>query len=271
VTGVISRKTFAVFAALLLVSVTANVYFFLPRNISQGGSSNPNPAPTILQKFKASGYSAIYEGTFLIIDAGKDRGVWASNGIEPDFIYTFPSDHIKLKEQVVSGIELGLYHCQEIIVARSTGVPLKVVASVIGLQTMNKLYTRSDSPLKSINDLDGKKIGTGLATGPREVAYMAKKFGIKPEIVPVGNDTANLVALKLGRIDAISHGFMSLLRLADSGELRIIGEWSEIFPKPWAGACVFATDDLIERNPELVRKFVRATTESVKYLKGNPS
>lgn len=45
----------------------------------------------------------------------------------------------------------------------------------------------------------------------------------------------------------------------------------DIYPKPFVGAGVFATDDMIQQDPELVRRFVRATLEAISYLKENPS
>lgn len=61
------------------------------------------------------------------------------------------------------------------------------------------------------------------------------------------------------------------MRLVDSGELRILVHIRDVVPKPFANLVIFATDDLIEQNPDLVRRFVKATLETVKYLKDNPS
>lgn len=44
----------------------------------------------------------------------------------------------------------------------------------------------------------------------------------------------------------------------------------DVLPKQYVSVVVFATDDLIEQNPDLVRRFVKATLETAKYLKENP-
>ena len=56
----------------------------------------------------------------------------------------------------------------------------------------------------------------------------------------------------------------------DSGAVRLLLPLADIYPKPYTAVVVWATDDLIERNPDLVAKFVGATLEVVQYLKANP-
>jgi ABC-type nitrate/sulfonate/bicarbonate transport system substrate-binding protein len=56
----------------------------------------------------------------------------------------------------------------------------------------------------------------------------------------------------------------------DSGVVRLLLPLADIYPKPYTAVVVWATDELIERNPDLVAKFVGATLEIVQYLKGNP-
>jgi len=45
---------------------------------------------------------------------------------------------------------------------------------------------------------------------------------------------------------------------------------SELYPKPYTAVVVWATDDLIALDPDLVTRFVRATLETVGYLQADP-
>jgi ABC-type nitrate/sulfonate/bicarbonate transport system substrate-binding protein len=239
-------------------------------------SSNiPKPAssPQSLQKFKALGWSATSELDFLIRDAGKERGIWANNGLDPEFVIPLGRSPLArdIKDQVASGVQIGLGIPSNVILARSTGLPVKIVA-VYYSETAVKIYVKVDSPVKTVKDLDGRKIGIAQAGGTQEshVAYLNSKFGITAQFVPVGNLTNMVVSLKLGKIDAFMSPDGAPLRLVDSGELRILLRMADVIPKPWAGLVVLATEDLIQQNPDLVRKFVKATLETVKYLKDNP-
>lgn len=76
--------------------------------------------------------------------------------------------------------------------------------------------------------------------------------------------------MKLGRIDAFWSGDVAVLRLVDSGELRILLNISDFFTKPMETSALWASDDLIEQNPDVARKFVKAILETVRYLRDNP-
>lgn len=124
-----------------------------------------------------------------------------------------------------------------------------------------------------MKDFDGKKIGVLSANDAfsRNLLYLSNRFGIKVEPVPLGNITNMVVALKLGKIDGFMTGQGAVLRLVHSGELKVVVSMSDVFPKPWGLIVIFATDDMIENNPDLLNRFVKATLETVRYLKENPN
>jgi ABC-type nitrate/sulfonate/bicarbonate transport system substrate-binding protein len=93
---------------------------------------------------------------------------------------------------------------------------------------------------------------------------------INAEPVSVGSLANNVEALKAGQIDALYSAEGAALALIDSGDLRLVLPLADIYPKPYTAVVIWATDDLIEQNPDLVRKFVKATLEIVGYLKANP-
>jgi ABC-type nitrate/sulfonate/bicarbonate transport system substrate-binding protein len=93
---------------------------------------------------------------------------------------------------------------------------------------------------------------------------------INAEPVSIGSLANNVAALKAGQIDALYSAEGAALTLIDSGDLRIVLPLADIYPKPYTAVVVWATDDLIEQNPDLVRKFVKATLDIVGYLKANP-
>lgn len=228
-----------------------------------------------MEKFKAIGHWADGSSVFAVIDAGKDRGIWASNGLDPEFIFKpdrSPNVAADLKEQVASGIKIGISVAAVAVQARASGVPLKIVAGYISEVGAGNIYVKPDAAINAIKDLDGKKVGvisTAHATY-RSTLWLSNKFAIKPQFVPLGNTTSMLVALKFGKIDAFVPNDPLPLRLVDSGELSILIRLADFLPKPWLVNVLFATEDLIEQNPDLIRRFVKATLETVKYLKENP-
>src|SRR5205085_1612772 len=93
----------------------------------------------------------------LIVDAAKQQGIWAKHGLEPEFVPAAGSA-VQLKEQMESGVKLGWVNTAEVLLARSQGVPVKIVAGYFG-ETIAKIFVKADAPIKAANDLDGKKVG----------------------------------------------------------------------------------------------------------------
>ena len=287
----ISRISLAIIAVVVIVGGAAYAYYALqpaapPQQVAPAPKPAPQPqqpapvpkpppAPIVMEKVKVAGLTTVFGATDLIVQAGKERSIWASNGLDPEFV-TVPRSALAisdLKEFVSSGVKMGLQSTVDTLSARADGAPVKIVAGYTGDPIALKIFGKPDSTIKTPQELDGKKIGviSNTHSTARAVILLSQKFSIKPELVPLGNLSNSLAALKAGRIDAISSAEVNAYRLVDSGELKILVPSGDYYPKPWAAGGVWATDDLIKENPDLVKKFGKATLETVKYLKENPN
>lgn len=262
----------AMVLVVVVVIVGASAAFFLLQTRTTAPQTAPSPAQA--GNLKVSGYNPTVEAYSLVVMAATERGIWSSNDINPEFI-TLPSRTTlasDIKEQVDSGIKIGLNVATEALLARANGVPIKVVAGYTG-DTPTKIYVKASGPIKTVQDLDGKKVGVFIVPGSeqRRVLYISNKLGIKTEPVSSGDLTNQDISLQQGRIDAFVSSDPAALQMVDSGKLRVLISVSDVLPKPWVNFVVWATDDIIQQNPDIVRKFVKATLEAVKYLKDNPS
>lgn len=238
-----------------------------------GQSARPQPSsPTSTSpyKFKAAAEHPTFEWFFLLVDAGKEQGIWNKNGLDPDFVPVAASS-TQLKERIDAGIEIGLVNAAEATLARVNGAPVKTVAGYFG-ETTARIFVAANGPIKTPKDLDRKKIGIVATTHTsyRTVMYMNEKLAIKAEPVSLGSLPNNLSALRSGQIDAFYSAEGAALALVDSGELRLLLPLRDIYPKPYTAVVVWTTDDLIQKNPDLVARFVKATLETVAYLKDHP-
>ena len=178
---------------------------------------------------------------------------------------------MQLKQQVEAGVKIGLVNTAEVLLARSQGTPLKIVAGYLG-ETVAKIFVRADSPMKTAKELDGKKIGilSATHTSYRAVLYMNDKLGIKAEPVALGDLENNTAALKAGTVDAIYSAEGAALTLVDSGVLKILVALPDVYPRPYTAVVVWATDDLIQQRLDIVKRFVKTVLEAVGYLKEHP-
>src|SRR5712671_5505836 len=232
-------------------------------------SRQPSSAAT--HKFNAAVENPAFEWFFLLVDAGKEQGIWTKHGLDPEFVPAAGSA-AQLKERVDAGIEIGYVNTAEVPLARSNRIPVKIVSGYFG-ETTARIFAAADGPIKTAKELDGKKIGIVATTHTsyRTVLFMNERLAIKAEPVPLGSLQNNVTGLKAGQIDAFYSAEGAALTLVDTRDVRLLLPLADIYPKPYTAVVVWTTDDLIKNNPDLVTRFVRATLETVAYLKTHPS
>ena len=223
-----------------------------------------------LTSMKVSGENKSFEWFFLLTDAGTQQGIWSKNGLDARFVGAAGSA-AQLKEQVASGLKIGWVNTAEVLIARSQGVPVKVVAAHFG-DTIAKIFAKPDSAINTARDLHGKRVGvlSQSHTSYKAVLYLNEKLGIKAEPVAAGNLANNVAALNDGKIDAFYSAEGAALGLVASGDLKIAVRLADVYPKPYTAVVVWATDDLIRDHPGVVRGFVAGTLQTVTYLQRNP-
>lgn len=155
----------------------------------------------------------------------------------------------------------------EILRAISKGeVDLVSVATVYQRSSFSLVHS-SESKLGSLNDLVGKTVGIMSVGGISEnfLDVMLINQGVDPTSVKrevVGNNPGNFELVKLGRIDAFmsSTGTNIAMKLAGL-PFNAIGT-DDFAAMP--GQCYVTLRETVEKQPELVQRFVNAADASVR-------
>ena len=159
------------------------------------------------------------------------------------------------------------------IMVRANGIPVKAVA-VLGGRSLMQLVINKDKGINTIADLRGKTITT-LAF--QDTTYFAL-LGMLSTVGLSKNDVnaqavgpANIYKLFLaGQADAMASVPDWTYLVKTQGTMKIDIIPSDTVFKSMAQAIV-ASDDMIAKNPELVRKVVRATLKGLKDIMDNPA
>jgi len=154
------------------------------------------------------------------------------------------------------------------IMVRANGIPVKAVA-VLGGRSLMQLVINKDKGINSIKDLKGKTI-TALAF--QDTTYFAL-LGMLSTVGLTKNDVnaqaagpAGIYKLFLaGQADAMASVPDWTYIVKTQGTMKIEVIPSDTVFKSMAQAIV-ASDEMIAKNPELVRKVVRATLKGLKDI-----
>lgn len=248
------------FSIILLVAILFAV-IVLAFTINNGKSSDLEEVQ-LRANFFISGEHAPYY-------LGIDKGFYEDEGIE---LKLNSGEGSSLAVQLVGrgDEEFGLASSEIVLKGRTNGIPV-ISVSVINPVSPVTIISLKDVEIRELEDLYGKTLGVNYKSNTYQQykALVRKKQLDSSQITEVPG-AANIESLLSGRVDAILRQTQN-----EAVSLKIKGyevneQLFEDYGIHFYGITLITNDDLIKENPELVRRFVRATIKSWEYSIDNP-
>ncbi len=152
------------------------------------------------------------------------------------------------------------------ILAYSRGVPIKIVAGTH--KYGYGLVVNSD--IKNISDLEGKTVGCVREGAPADLLLnrLIEEYDLEEITIRRMNPLKQVIALETGRIDA---AFLPEhhASVAESKGFRMLIESKDLW-HDMQGSVLVVRSDLIENDPETVRKLVRVTEKATDWINEHP-
>ncbi|MYW63394.1 ABC transporter substrate-binding protein [Streptomyces sp. SID8379] len=265
-----THRTFTALAAVVLLAATAACG-------SDSDSDNPkSPAAG------GTGTTTIKVGVIPIVDVaplylGQRRGFYKERGLKLEM--TTAQGGAAIVPGVVSGqFQFGFSNSTSLMIAQSTGVPVKVVANGVastGEQgaDFGAVVVKKGSSLKSAKDLEGKKVAVNTLKNINEltVRESVRKDGGDPDKVTFVELAFDQMpaALTKGQIDAAQVVEPALATVKAQGGTEIASNLVDPAPNLTV-AMYFASTQYLQQHPDIVKKFQAATAESLKYASSHP-
>jgi NitT/TauT family transport system substrate-binding protein len=207
---------------------------------------------------------------------GKEKGFFASRNIE----LTLESGQggAAIVPGVVSGqFQFGFSNVTSLLIAQSRGLPLKVVSNGVASTGKDKadfggVVTRDDS-IKTAADLAGKRVAVNTLKniGDSTIRASVRKAGGDPSSIKfVELAFPDMpAALQADRVDAIwvVEPFLST-SLGEGG--RLVASNYVDTAADLTVAVYFTSEQLTKSDPDLVKRFTEAMTESLAYADSHP-
>lgn len=152
------------------------------------------------------------------------------------------------------------------------GAPEKAVGVMAGPPVNMFVLTGAKSGVKDVNDLKGKTIG--VSTMGSLTYWLAIQFARHQgwpddaiKIVPMGNIQAEAAAFASGNLDAAVASLEGGLTMEAKGQAHLFKSFD--FVSPFLVHVFFATNDLMAKNPDALRRYLKAWFETVAYTKAH--
>jgi NitT/TauT family transport system substrate-binding protein len=169
--------------------------------------------------------------------------------------------------------QIGFSSLSALITGHARGLPFQLVAPG-GVYTADDPYAymlvRSDSPIRTGRDLNGKTLGSasiGDLDTVSAYAWMDQNGGdVKTtHVIELANPVLSR-ALIDGRIDAVSIGQPWVTLALDSGKIRTIGKsFSAIAPR-FLMSAYFSTAAFATANPDALERFEHVVSDASAYV-----
>ena len=214
-----------------------------------------------------SGEHAMYFG-------GWTKGFWEEQGIDITITRGYGSGDTVTK--IAGGAaDFGIADIGALITARArTGVPVKQIMQTY-THSPHSLFVLKSSGITTFQGLEDKKIG--ITPGNSHRVYfpkVAERAGTDPsKIIWSNSDASAMAALLISKkIDAAP--FFAMHHYYQNKAAMRAGEEIVVLPFVETGFAIYATglvarDDMIEENPDLVRRFLIANRNAMEWARDN--
>jgi len=202
---------------------------------------------------------------------GKERGFYKEEGI--DITINEGRGSANTVQVVAAGSDtFGLADSSSVVATAAKGAEVKSVMSLLN-STGFSVVSLAETGIKTPKDLEGRKlaVSAGDPLGQLFRALAAHNNLDMSKITFVQVDpAAKVVAVLEKRVDALLGGaddqyFLIKYKGGNPAAMRYADFGANI-----VGMTILATGDTIKKNPDLVKRFVRATAKSWDEAKKNP-
>lgn len=203
---------------------------------------------------------------------GIDGGYFKRAGVNLTGVIAGAGGGTSVRNVMASELGYGEVVLSAAIAAIQEGQDIRVVN--IGARSVADVVVvvKPDSSIRSLKDLEGKKIGFSNPKSLSEIlAIMAiEKGGLKADQaqrVALGSLGGALTALEKGAVDSAIT--MQVVWHQRADKLRVLLDAGRDLP-PMVQSVGIATGDLMRKNPEKLRAIIAARREAVKFMYEKP-
>lgn len=209
--------------------------------------------------------------SFIPLDVGVEQGIFAKYGLDVEV--SSSTGDAKLQQALASdSVEFGLGSGPGMAFAVK-GSPVIAVAAFAAEPRNIAVIVGADSAIKGVPDLKGKLLA--VTTAGSLTDWLAHRLAVQEgwgvdgvKTAALGGFGPSLAALKTHQVDGLMAATEAGYLLEERKEGRIIVGMEKYAPK-FHTHVVFARQNLVASNPDLVNRFLKGFFGSIAFMKAN--
>jgi NitT/TauT family transport system substrate-binding protein len=229
------------------------------------------PAPTRAADLTTIrvGRAIVNAWPFAVFEVGQDAHIWEKVGLKLD-IASFKGDGQLQQAMTAGSIDFGL-GSGPAMGYRAKGVPAIAVAALYTAPGDMAIVIPTNSTIKSVKDLKGKTLGVTTAGSLTDwlVHELSRQQGWGSDGITslaMGSTEARVAAMESGQIAGSVGDIGVAYELQEQGKGRLFQTFAG-FVKQFETHVIFASDDMVNKHPEIVEKFLKGWFMTVAYMR----
>jgi NitT/TauT family transport system substrate-binding protein len=201
-----------------------------------------------------------------------EKGFFKAEGADVSGILSSAGGGTTVRNLMTGHLSFGEIDLAGTVAAIQQGADLKIVSDNVLTVAEFVWAVKPESPIKTIKDLKGKKIGY---TNPRSTSQaldilLLDAAGLKPddaELVKIGGFGEAVVALNLGLIDASA--IADPVWSKNKSQFRVLVSASDVLP-PLCNVIGVTTGEAAATKGDFIRAILRGRRKAVEFMSAHP-
>ena len=201
-----------------------------------------------------------------------DKGFFKAEGADVSGILSSAGGGTTVRNLMTGHLSFGEIDLAGTVAAIQQGADLKIISDNVLTVAEFVWAVKPDSPIKTIANLKGKKIGY---TNPRSTSQaldilLLEAAGLKPddaELVKTGGFGEAVVALNLGLIDASA--IADPVWSKNKSQFRVLVSASDVLP-PLCNVIGVTTGEAAATKGDFIRAILRGRRKAVEFMSAHP-
>jgi NitT/TauT family transport system substrate-binding protein len=209
-----------------------------------------------------------------LADLGERGGIFKKHGLKLDILYTQAGPE---SIQAVIGGSIDIATASGVSAAIGTfakGAPIRIIGSeMIGAPDLY-WYVPANSPIKKLEDFNGKTVAFSLTGSSSHAALLAliAQYKLTAKPVSTGSIAATITQTMTGQVDVGFGAAPFGLDLAEDGKIRIIATGSDVASLRTRTVRVNLTNLAnVKTRPDVLARFNQAYKETVDWMYSDPA
>jgi NitT/TauT family transport system substrate-binding protein len=209
-----------------------------------------------------------------VTELGERGGIFKKHGLKLDILFTQAGPE---SIQAVIGGSIDIATAAGVSAAVGTfakGAPIRIIGSeMIGAPDLY-WYVPTASPIKKVEDFNGKTVAFSLTGSSSHAALLAliAQYKLTAKPTSTGNIAATITQTMTGQVDVGFGAAPFGLDLVEDGKIRIIATGGDVASLRTRSVRVNLTNaNLVKSRPEVLVRFNRAYQETVEWMYSDPA